>query len=197
MSILLHQEILEKSKNKWYRKNRIHIEPFNESHIGPNSYDVRLGPILKVYDMDVVKNLDTKKKNPTITFEIPDNGLILKPGMLYLGSTMEAVGSDYYVPMYEGRSSMARLGIQSHISAGFGDVGFKSHWTLEIQVIHPIKVYAGMRIGQVYFHRVHGYHNRLKWRYKGKYTQQSEPQESRSYMDSENQMSAVQIVHLQ
>lgn len=130
MSILLHQEIVEKSKKKWYRKERIHIEPFKESHVGPNSYDVRLGNTLKIYDFEKIANLDTKRMNPTITLEIPAAGVILKPGVLYLGSTMEAIGSDDFVPMYEGRSSMARLGIQSHISAGFGDVGFKSHWTL-------------------------------------------------------------------
>ena len=197
MSILLHQEILEKSKRKWYRKKRIHISPFSEKNIGPNSYDVRLAPTIKMYKiaLDDSAYLDPKKPNETELFEIPEEGIILKPGVLYLGSTMEEVGSDYYIPMYEGRSSMARLGIQSHISAGFGDVGFKSKWTLEIQVIHPVKVYPGMRIGQVYFHRVNWKANKKKYRYQGKYVSQGDPQESRSYLDPEYRIAVSMKLH--
>lgn len=188
MSILLHQQIW-----KNYRKKRIHIKPFIKEHIGPNSYDVRLGPLLKVYvatlgddDEKKWKHLDVKKHNPTSTIEVPKEGLILQPGRLYLGNTIEAIGSDYYLPMYEGRSSMARLGIESHISAGFGDVGFKGQWTLEIQVVHPIRVYPGMRIGQVYFHQINQFYNKPKWRYHGKYATQTDPQESRAYLDYEH-----------
>lgn len=186
MSILLHEQIL-----KYYKNKKIHIHPFVEKHIGPNSYDVRLGPVLKVYDLsennclDVLDVLDVRKENKTLSFEIPEDGLILRPGVLYLGYTMEEIGSDYFLPMYEGRSSMARLGIESHISAGFGDVGFKSQWTLEIQVVHPIKVYAGMRIGQVYFHEISSFYNKPKWRYQGKYASQSGPQASKSYLDKD------------
>lgn len=125
----------------------------------------------------------SKKPNKTQTIDIPQDGIILLPQRLYLASTIEAIGSDHFIAMYEGRSSMARLGIQSHISAGFGDVGFKSRWTLEITVIHPVKVYPGMRIGQIYFHRINSKANEPQHRYHGKYTNQSDPQESKSYLD--------------
>jgi dCTP deaminase len=79
---------------------------------------------------------------------------------------------------------MARLGIESHISAGFGDIGFVGNWTLEITVVHPIKIYPGMRIGQVYFHEVSQKHNLPQYRYKGKYKHQiTGPQESLAYLD--------------
>ena len=182
--MLLKSQILE-----GYRNGKIHIEPFTESQIGPNSYDVRLGDILCVYNVindvinDVINYLDCKKNNPTKTIKIPDDGYVLQPGVLYLGNTVECIGSDYYVPMYDGRSSMGRLGILSHISAGVGDIGFKRQWTLEISVIHPVKVYKGMRIGQVHFHVVNEEYNRVENRYSGKYCDQNGPQPSKSYMD--------------
>jgi dCTP deaminase len=176
MSILLGAEI----KSEYDKKNIV-IEPYNEEHVGPNSYDVTLSDILKTYDLVSGKScLDSKKANKTITHMIPEKGYTLLPGKLYLGATVERVGSDCYVPMYEGRSSMARLGIQSHISAGFGDIGFKSHWTLEITVVHPVKIYPFMRIGQVYFHKVSKANVQL---YDGKYVDQKGPQESKSYLD--------------
>jgi dCTP deaminase len=181
MSILLKDEILNE-----YQNGNIHIEPYNISQLGPNSYDVKLGNTLKIYN-NVMDNgemiLDVKTNNNTMTIDIPEEGLVLRPGTLYLGTTVEAVGSDHYVPMYEGRSSMARLGIQSHISAGFGDVGFKSKWTLEIIVIHPVRIYAGMKIGQIYFHTINQASNIKTNRYNGKYKYQNDPQQSKSYLD--------------
>ena len=177
MSILLGKEI-----SKEFEAGRIHIEPFHPKQLGPNSYDVRLFNALAVYDFDEIEYLDCRKENPVRYLEIPaKEGFILQPGQLYLGATMEAVGSDFFVPMYEGRSSMARLGIQSHISAGFGDIGFKSQWTLEISVVHPVKIYAEMRIGQVYFHRVNlDLSPKL---YDGKYKNQKGPQKSKAFVD--------------
>jgi dCTP deaminase len=94
--------------------------------------------------------------------------------------------------MFEGRSSIGRLGINTHITAGFGDVGWgylpdeKGNpvcqfptWTLEIEVVHPIRVYPDVRIGQVYFMRPEG---EITF-YKGKYTKQREPQASRLFQD--------------
>ena len=175
MSILLHDQIV-----LGHRNNKIHIKPFHPDQVGPNSYDVRLGHTLKVYTNEV---LDVKIENPVETLKIPKEGLVLEPGTLYLGNTIEAVGSDYYVPMYEGRSSMARLGIQSHISAGFGDIGFKSNWTLEIIVHKKIRIYGGMKIGQIYFHGVDQMHNINNNLYRGKYYDQTEPQQSKSFND--------------
>lgn len=177
MSILLHEEIKTAHEN-----NKIVIEPYNEKQLGPNSYDVRIGSTLKVYDITNLEYLDCKTPNKTREIVMTDDGYILEPGILYLGTTIEKIGSDWFIPMYEGRSSMARLGIQSHLSAGFGDLGFKSNWTLEISVIHKTKIYPGMRIGQIYFNRV----NRTNWGlylYQGKYAQQTDAQESKSYLD--------------
>ena len=208
MSILLGTEILEE-----YNKGKIEIEPFNELFVGPNSIDVTLSNklltyvpcfIKKINNINYVQKLefptspdnlngwfiDMAKENKTYELNIPEDGLVLLPDILYLGATNERAGSDYYVPMYEGRSSMARLGIQSHISAGFGDLFFKSNWTLEITVVHPTKVYANRRIGQVYFHNIHeDVRNKLVANgreYKGKYVNQPYPQASKSYLDFDN-----------
>lgn len=173
--MLLKAEIINE-----YKAGRIIIEPFNIKNVGPNSYDVTLGNTLKVYTCEV---LDVKRENQTQTIQIPKQGIILEPFKLYLGSTVEKAGSDYYIPCYDGKSSQARNGIMSHISAGFGDIGFKSNWTLEIVVIHPIRVYAGMKIGQIYFTDVNQKFNIPANRYNGKYVDQPLPQASKSYLD--------------
>jgi len=203
MSILVGTEIIDE-----YNNGKIIINPFNEKHIGPNSIDVTLSNILVTYtsvkigyqknlgyvvipDVDPSSTiLDMASENKFYTIEIPEEGLVIQPNILYLGATNEACGSDFYVPMYEGRSSMARLGIQSHLSAGFGDIFFKSNWTLEITVVHPTKIYPNRRIGQVYFHNVNedirkGLIDAGK-EYQGKYTSQPKPQISKSFMDFDN-----------
>lgn len=163
-------------------KNRINngtisIIPYNESQLNPNSYNLKLSPILKRYTFsDGI--LDSRKPNKTETIEIPDSGLILEPGVLYLGSTVEETNCDDLVPCIDGRSSIARLGINVHITAGFGDVGFKGHWTLEITVVHPIIIYPNMEICQIYFEEVIG---DTDMKYHGKYQNQNAPQESRLY----------------
>jgi len=134
--------------------------------------------------------LDIKSENKAYQFEIPNEGIYLLPDILYLGSTNEKCGSDYYIPMYEGRSSTGRIGLESHISAGFGDLGFKSNWTLEITVVHPLKIYEGFRIGQVYFYykpeKEVNTAKKLNNIYKGKYIKQSVPQESLIHKDFKN-----------
>jgi dCTP deaminase len=170
----------------------IHIQPFNPANLGPNSYDVSINRKLLVYDLAPGAALDMKLDNPTLSVEIPDEGLILQPGTLYLGCTNETATSNRFVPMFEGRSSIGRLGINTHITAGFGDVGWGylpgpdgklecqfPTWTLEIEVVHPIRIYPDVRIGQVYFMRPEG---EITF-YKGKYTKQREPQASRLFQD--------------
>ena len=174
MSILLKEEI-----RNGYKDGLIKIVPYNEQQLQPNSYDVTLSPILVVYTEET---LDMKKNNATRTIEIPEVGYILQPGVLYLGSTNEKIGSDYFVPMYETRSSVARLGIFTHM-AGFGDCGFKSNWTLELSVVHPIRIYPNVRIGQICFHNVNQHYNLAANLYRGKYHDQKEPQASKSYLD--------------
>lgn len=129
------------------------IEPFREECLGSNSYDVHLGPILLVYEAEI---LDAKKPNPVKEIYIPPEGYILKPGRLYLGVTEEYTESHKYVPFLEGKSSVGRLGIDIHATAGKGDVGFCNRWTLEISVIQPVRIYAGMPIGQLIFFEVKG-----------------------------------------
>ncbi len=133
--------------------NDITIEPFNEKQLGPNSYNVRLHHELLLYDEPV---LDMKKKHSTKTLVIPTQGLILEPGVLYLGRTLEYTITKNAVPMLEGRSSIGRLGLFIHITAGFGDVGFCGFWTLEMFCVQPVKVYPGVEIGQIFYHTIEG-----------------------------------------
>ncbi len=149
MSILTGAEI-----RKQWAEGRIVIDPYNPAHVGPNSVDVTLAHELQVYY--VGECLDMRKDNPTGPLTVPPEGLVLRPRVLYLASTVERVGSDHYVTYIDGRSSVGRLGIQIHMTAGRGDLGFKNRWTLEIEVVHPVRVYAGSRIGQATFHTVEG-----------------------------------------
>jgi dCTP deaminase len=85
--------------------------------------------------------------------------------------------------MYDGRSSKARQGMQSHLSAGFGDLGFKANWTLEILVSQPLKVFRKERIGQVYFMSVKKKALKNAKKYNGKYKNQKIAQPSKNYKD--------------
>ena len=127
----------------------IKVEPFRPECLGSNSYDVHLGPILGTY-RDAV--LDAKKHNAITLMTIPPEGYVLQPDELYLGVTLEYTETHAHVPFLEGKSSVGRLGIDIHATAGKGDVGFCNYWTLEISVKKPVRVYTGMPIGQlIYF----------------------------------------------
>jgi len=130
------------------KKGNIHIKPFTNSLLNPNSYNFRLGNTLKVYDGDII---DPKKKNEYREIEIPEEGLVLEPGMLYLGHTVEEMGSDFYVPTLSARSSVGRLGLFIYLNSGLGDIGFKRQWTLELHVVQKLRVYQGMKVGQILF----------------------------------------------
>ena len=130
-------------------KGHIIIEPFKRECLGTNSYDVHLGKHLATYRNRV---LDAKQHNEIDGFEIPKEGFVLQPNTLYLGVTMEYTETHRHVPFLEGKSSTGRLGIDIHATAGKGDVGFCNTWTLEISCVHPVRIYAGMPIGQlIYF----------------------------------------------
>jgi dCTP deaminase len=116
----------------------ISIEPFDRKQLNPNSYNLKLHHELLVYDNTV---LDMKTENTATKIVIPESGLLLEPNKLYLGRTVEYTKTHKYVPMLEGRSSIGRLGMFIHITAGFGDVGFEGYWTLEIFVIQPLIIY--------------------------------------------------------
>ncbi|MGL1936293.1 MAG: dCTP deaminase [Fibrobacterales bacterium] len=178
---------------KAQEKGDVTIRPFIEKHISPNSIDVTLNETLLLYDLSECDCLDMKKENPTNTIIIPEEGFILQPNTLYIGMTNETATSHSYIPMFEGRSSIGRLGINTHITAGFGDIGWGFEktgneltchyptWTLEICVVHPVKIYPNVRIGQVYFVEPKG---EVEF-YSGKYSGQQTPQPSRSFIDFE------------
>jgi dCTP deaminase len=146
--ILTDQQILAEIE-----RGNIIIEPYDRGCLGTNSYDVHLGRYLATY-RDAV--LDARKHNEIETFEIPAEGFVLQPGVLYLGVTEEYTESHAHVPFLEGKSSVGRLGIDIHATAGKGDIGFCNHWTLEISVSMPVRVYHGMPVGQLIYFTVQG-----------------------------------------
>jgi dCTP deaminase len=129
------------------------IDPFDESQLNPNSYNLRLHNELLVYEEIV---LDMRRPNRFRRYVIPEDGLVLNPNQLYLGRTVERTETFNYVPMLEGRSSVGRLGLFVHITAGFGDVGFRGFWTLEMFAVQPVRVYPGVPICQIFYHSVKG-----------------------------------------
>lgn len=147
---------------------QIVIEPFDRDCLGTNSYDVHLGKWLACYEDEV---LDARRHNKIHHFEIPEEeGFVLQPGTLYLGVTQEYTETFNSVPFLEGKSSVGRLGIDIHATAGKGDVGFCNHWTLEISCTQPVRVYAGMPIGQLIYFAVEGdienyYHRKRSAKY--------------------------------
>lgn len=131
---------------------RIDIQPFSLRQLNPNSYNLKLADELLVYEDGV---LDMKAKNPYKIITIPKDGLKIVPGNLYLGRTVEKTSTKDLVPMLEGRSSVGRLGISIHETAGFGDIGFNGYWTLEISCIRPVIIYPGVEICQIYYHTIY------------------------------------------
>lgn len=127
---------------------RITIDPFCSDSVNPNSYNFHLSDRLLVYTEAV---LDPRIHNPTREIIIPPEGLLLEPHRLYLGATIESIGTDHYVPLIFGRSSIARLGLFVEITAPLGDIGYKGVWTLQLFASQKIRIYPGLRIGQVLF----------------------------------------------
>jgi dCTP deaminase len=159
--------------------HQIIIDPFDEKLLNPNSYNLRLHNELLMYEGTL---LDMKRPNPTQKIIIPVDGLILRPGELYLGRTFEYTSTDKYVPMLEGRSSIGRLGLFIHVTAGFGDVGFSGYWTLEMFCIQPIKIYPMVEICQIYYHAIEGKYEKYL---NGKYQNNTDIQPSMLYKDFE------------
>lgn len=134
-------------------KGEILVQPFSRECLGSNSYDVHLGATLALYD-DAI--LDARKHNTITTFQIPEDGYVLEPHRFYLGVTEEYTETHKHVPFLEGKSSVGRLGIDIHATAGKGDVGFCNFWTLEISVKQPVRVYPRMPIGQLIYFEIQG-----------------------------------------
>ena len=135
----------------------IFIEPFDDSRLNPNSYNLRLHNELLVYDSHV---LDMKVKNETKTISIPPEGLVLEPGIVYLGRTVEYTKTLNHVQMLE------------------GDVGFSGYWTLEISCIQPVRIYPNVEICQIFYHTILGDCSKM---YKSKYQNNEGIQASKMY----------------
>ncbi len=163
--------------------NGIVIDPYEPSQLNPNSYNLRLHNELLIYDNSV---LDMRVPNPYHIVAIPPEGILLEPNRLYLGRTLEFTATEGLVPMLEGRSSIGRLGLFVHVTAGFGDVGFKGFWTLEILCVQPIRIYAGVEICQIFYHTVEGEYETYS---KGKYQNNSGIQPSFLHRDFEKKKS--------
>ena len=133
--------------------SKIVIDPFDERQLNPNSYNLTLHDELMTYE-EVV--LDMRKANRVRRMQIPPEGLVLSPHQLYLGRTIERTETYGLVPMIEGRSSIGRLGLFVHVTAGFGDVGFRGFWTLEMFAVQPVRIYAGVPICQIFYHEIVG-----------------------------------------
>ena len=163
-------------------RGEIVIEPFKKECLGSNSYDVHLAKYLAVYKD---AELDAKAHNKIREVIIPPEGMVLHPGILYLGVTEEYTETHATVPFLEGKSSIGRLGIDIHATAGKGDVGFCNTWTLEISVTMPVRVYAGMPVGQLIYFGVDGsVINTYDKKKNAKYTKRTErPVESMMWMN--------------
>ena len=157
--------------------DEIFIDPYDEKRINPNSYNLALHNELLVYKDSI---LDMKRINRVEKIIIPLSGLVLEPNRLYLGRTVEHTETKNLVPMLEGRSSIGRLGLFVHVTAGFGDVGFRGFWTLEIFCVQPIKIYPNVEICQVYYHTIEGEHENYS---SGKYQNNKDTQASLLYKD--------------
>jgi dCTP deaminase len=155
---------------------RIVIDPFDPDCVNPNSYNFKLSNVLKVYD-DAV--LDVRRPSNARAIHIPATGYVLEPRRLYLAATIERIGSEHYAPTYAARSSVARLGMFINLSAPLGDIGFVGCWTLQLYAINPVRVYPGMRIGQMMFWQPKG---EIQL-YEGKYQHATGPRSSEIYRD--------------
>lgn len=155
--------------NEEIRKGGIKIDPYNPDQVNPNSYNVCLGKELLIYT--AMTHLDPHSNNNTASIIMPDSGILIYPGRLYLGVTQEYTESWSAIPMINGRSSLARLGLVVHQTGGFGDIGFCGHWTLEFSCIHSIRLYPGMQIAQICWFYPDG---EPIVKYNGKYNQSND-----------------------
>ena len=134
----------------------IEIDPYDSKHLNPASYDLTLGDEVLVYSFDDQRAHDVREMPFTKKRYIDDSGIILRPGDGYLMHTRERVWTGKYVPVLDGKSSIGRLFISVHFTAGYGDPGFNGQYTLEVTTLYPVRLYAGMRIAQMRFHTTCG-----------------------------------------
>ncbi len=139
---------------------RIEIEPYREDYVQPSSVDLRVDRFFRVFENHRYPHIDPRTHQPELTKEVEvaeDGTFILHPGEFVLGSTFERVrlGTDI-VARLEGKSSLGRLGLLIHSTAGFVDPGFDGYLTLELANVAnlPIAIYPEMKIGQISFYQM-------------------------------------------
>lgn len=149
------------------QRGTIEIDPYVPEHVNPASVDLTLGTTYARYKKfrpppyapeEGYNFLDAREEQEVERFEMggTESSLHLAPGFLYLMHTVERVYTDVFVPVLDGKSSIGRLGVSVHVTAGYGDPGFNGQYTLEVTCVHPVVLYAGMRIAQMRFHTVMG-----------------------------------------
>jgi dCTP deaminase len=179
--MLTYKQILNEITN-----GDIEICPFDLDRLNPNSYNLRLSPHMKIYKSDTLDMKDKESLNNYEDIIILEDGYLLKPGELYIGSTIERTHTDKFIPCISGRSSIGRLGINVHVTAGFGDIGFDGKWTLEIFAIKPVIIYPEIEICQIYFfgpENITDKQDSENILYNGKYNGQSDPETSKIYKE--------------
>jgi len=152
------------------QKGSIDIDPWNTERLNPASYDLTLGSQIVVY-ADAVegddlrglrpnserKPLHAAKENPVRVFNVaPGEDIPIFPGIGYLMHTFERIHTDVFVPIIDGKSSLGRLFVKVHETAGYGDPGFDGQYTLEVTCVQPVVLRVGMRICQMRFHTIVG-----------------------------------------
>ena len=157
-------------------KGHISLQPFNPARLTTNSYDLQLGDTLLSYTSEV---LDPRIENPYIEELIPDSGYHFRRHQFALGSSVERVGSDYFVPIIHARSSYARLGLFVHVTADLIDLGSLGRVTFQLFATSDVVLLKGARVAQVSFWKPEG----LIHLYNGKYQHSDGPRPSKAFMD--------------
>jgi dCTP deaminase len=168
MAILTKAAILEAVE-----AGDITIDPFDPAKLNPNSVDVTLGPELLVYDAaNGYFDMTDRRFHPAAGGARPtplriDGDFVLRPGLLCIAHTVERTYTPKHVPKIEGKSSIGRMGLFVHVTAGYGDTSFDGQWTLELVATVPIVLRAGLPIAQVSFHTIEGEPTAYSGRYQG------------------------------
>jgi dCTP deaminase len=169
---------------------RVAVEPYEQGMVQPSSVDVRIDRFFRLFDNHKYPVIDPAAEQPDLTRLVsvdPDEAFVLHPGEFVLASTYEAVSlPDDLAARLEGKSSLGRLGLLTHSTAGFIDPGFSGHVTLELSNVAtlPIKIWPGMKIGQLCFFRLSS-NAEFPYgsdRYGSRYQGQRGPTASRSYL---------------
>jgi dCTP deaminase len=173
------------------KAGRLVVDPYDDGLVQPSSIDVRLDRYFRVFENHRYPHIDPAEQQDELTRLVevdPDEPFILHPGEFVLGSTYEVIGlADDLAARLEGKSSLGRLGLLTHSTAGFIDPGFEGHVTLELSNVAtlPIKLWPGMKIGQVCVLRLtspaeHPYGSAV---YGSRYQGQRGPTPSRSHVN--------------